>query len=591
MPTYYKYVEREADSYINWAEVGKSISDTAYEINRVREEKKDAIDTAMREDLNQLAEAPQGEDQNLNKWTLNYASDASNYLRTLNNLLKNGSISVKEYTTYRQNVVDGTDKAFNLSKEFQSVYADKLQRYKNGDSQPLEQWLMAQVEGFANFNKSRLLLDDFGNVNVGLMEEVEVDGKKVTKLKPGADNFATINTIRSQVQGKFDRFKSDEALDGLADRVGEEINIQIKALEGLPGKGIVSLSDFKGRPEYQDMLTKSVEAIIVNPYNTLSVLTSDIKSTSDGVPYTFTYDENQAKSDKKYILLRKNDKGLPEPQLTEEQNAIVRENLKKRLDLRLDKKEQLSQYVAPEKKETSRLTDADYARGDKKKEEQTIGSLFRDIYAGKGGKRSTAIQALKGYYSDYGIADVIETKDGIILRKIIDDEGGTKDIALNFRDKNNNLVNVEDYVKQGITNFGIKDVTIANKFRGEQFNPEPMNPDVEPAKKPYNQFVDDSGGTYNLNLFRTEQADTKAKLERILPEGYKVETTGSYGYNYVKITKDGKKVAEVQTNWGDNDKKAEAAFKTLDNALRLSMKSTTQPTTQPKTQKLNKKFN
>jgi hypothetical protein len=67
MPTYYKYVEREADSYINWAEIGKSISDTAYEINRVREEKKDAIDTAMREDLNQLAEAPQGEDQNLTK--------------------------------------------------------------------------------------------------------------------------------------------------------------------------------------------------------------------------------------------------------------------------------------------------------------------------------------------------------------------------------------------------------------------------------------------------------------------------------------------------------------------------------------------
>lgn len=571
MPTYYKYVEREADSYINWAEVGKSISDTAYEINRVREEKKDAIDTAMREDLNQLAEAPQGEDQNLNKWTLNYASDASNYLRTLNNLLKNGSISVKDYTTYRQNVVDGTDKAFNLSKEFQSIYADKLQRYKNGDSQPLERWLMAQVEGFANFNKSRLLLDDFGNVNVGIMEEVDVDGKKVTKLKPGADNFATINTIRSQVQGKFDRFKSDEALDGLADRVGEEINMQIKALEGLPGKGIVSLSDFKGRPEYQDMITKSVEAIIVNPYNALSVLTSDIKSTSDGVPYTFTYDENQAKSDKKYILLRKNDSGLPEPQLTDEQNAIVRENLKKRLDLRLDKKEQLSQYVAPERKETYRPTQYEYERGDKKKEEQNIGSLFRDIYAGTPGQRSTAIQALKGYYSDYGIADIIETKDGIILRKIIDDDGNTKDIALNFRDKQGNLVNVEDYVKQGITNFGIKDVTIANKFKGQKFNATPMNPDEEPAKSTYDKFAEYNSDIYNYNLLLSNQNDVAQKLESILPSGYTVEATGTLG-NYVKIKKGDKVITEVQTNWGRNTDKAKKVFAQLDNDLKLSMR-------------------
>ena len=409
MPTYYKYVEREADSYINWAEVGKSISDTAYEINRVREEKKDAIDAAMREDLNQLAEAPQGEDQNLNKWTLNYASDASNYLRTLNNLLKNGSISVKDYTTYRQNVVDGTDKAFNLSKEFQSVYADKLQRYKNGDSQPLERWLMAQVEGFANFNKSRLLLDDFGNVNVGIMEEVDVDGKKVTKLKPGADNFATINTIRSQVQGKFDRFKSDEALDGLADRVGEEINMQIKALEGLPGKGIVSLSDFKGRPEYQDMITKSVEAIIVNPYNALSVLTSDIKSTSDGVPYTFTYDENQAKSDKKYILLRKNDSGLPEPQLTDEQNAIVRENLKKRLDLRLDKKEQLNQYVPPQERNYRSPTQGELEERRGRQLDIQNANTLEKLYSGNNQEVEEAINYLKSFEE---VSDVRRTVDG-----------------------------------------------------------------------------------------------------------------------------------------------------------------------------------
>jgi len=255
-----------------------------------------------------------------------------------------------------------------------------------------------------------LLLDDFGNVNVGLMEEVEVDGKKVTKLKPGADNFATINTIRSQVQGKFDRFKSDEALDGLADRVGEEINMQIKALEGLPGKGIVSLSDFKGRPEYQDMITKSVEAIIVNPYNALSVLTSDIKSTSDGVPYTFTYDENQAKSDKKYILLRKNDKGLPEPQLTDEQNAIVRENLKKRLDLRLDKKEQLNQYVPPQERNYRSPTSGELEERRGRQIDIQNANTLEKLYSGNNLEVEEAINYLKAFEE---ISDVRRTVDGV----------------------------------------------------------------------------------------------------------------------------------------------------------------------------------
>ena len=46
MPLGYKYVERDADSQINWAEVGKSLSDVLLETKRVREEKKDVITTS-----------------------------------------------------------------------------------------------------------------------------------------------------------------------------------------------------------------------------------------------------------------------------------------------------------------------------------------------------------------------------------------------------------------------------------------------------------------------------------------------------------------------------------------------------------------
>ena len=59
--SYYKYAERDADSQINWAEVGKGLSDMLAETNRIRQEKKDALDKAQREALNYVAETPNGE--------------------------------------------------------------------------------------------------------------------------------------------------------------------------------------------------------------------------------------------------------------------------------------------------------------------------------------------------------------------------------------------------------------------------------------------------------------------------------------------------------------------------------------------------
>ena len=40
MATYYKYAERSADSQVNWAEVGKGISDMLADEVKIREEKR-----------------------------------------------------------------------------------------------------------------------------------------------------------------------------------------------------------------------------------------------------------------------------------------------------------------------------------------------------------------------------------------------------------------------------------------------------------------------------------------------------------------------------------------------------------------------
>jgi hypothetical protein len=125
--TYYNYAEREADSYVNWGEIGKNLTDMLQEQNKIREDKKAAIDKSSREFGETLANAPQGEQKQLNQWALEYAADAQEARLLQDRLLKSGSLKVRDYTVMRQNINDGTKQAFTLVKEYQDEYKTKME--------------------------------------------------------------------------------------------------------------------------------------------------------------------------------------------------------------------------------------------------------------------------------------------------------------------------------------------------------------------------------------------------------------------------------------------------------------------------------
>ena len=109
MASYYKFAERQADSFVNWAEIGKGITDMIQTESQIREDKKAAIDQATRENLKRVAEAPVGAHEGLNTWTLNYADSAREAILLQDRLLKSGGLKLKDYTVMRQNLNDGTD--------------------------------------------------------------------------------------------------------------------------------------------------------------------------------------------------------------------------------------------------------------------------------------------------------------------------------------------------------------------------------------------------------------------------------------------------------------------------------------------------
>ena len=310
--SYYKYAERDADSQINWAEVGKGISDVLAETNRVRQEKKDAIDAATRQFENDLANAPQGQNQDINNFTNKYAHNMMNQMRIDEQLLKSGQMPLEKYTLRRQNYVDGTNGLFELSKLYQEEHKKKMEGVLSGELQALNVFNMKMVEGYGDFTNSEAVIDSMGDgrVNIGLYETKIIDGKTVKVL---SKNIAPVNVIRGKILQNVPTFKVEEATTATVKGFGTRKDVLYKAATTVGAGSITELMgpDFLATnpdPVTQKIVKDMNQAIddqvgsyFANPYNLTSVLTQNLgKYGAD----SFTFDKDEAAKDPNKILVK-----------------------------------------------------------------------------------------------------------------------------------------------------------------------------------------------------------------------------------------------------------------------------------------------
>lgn len=397
MATYYKYAERSADSQINWAEVGKNMSDMLKEETRIREEKKAAIDAASREFGQTLANPPQGEHKGANQWALEYADNASKFMLMQDRLLKSGQMKLKDYTVARQNILDGTDQAFNLTKEYQANFAEKMERYKTDKSQDLEQWLMAQAEGYSDFNKSQLYINPTdGTLSVAMKEKQIIDGKEVYVMNKNPNQFASVSTLRNQIAGKYDKFNTNAVTDAFVNSLGEEVTSVIKQGASLTSGGLIlNVEDIRKRTDlsedgkqilykFADSENQFIQSTLVNPFDRLSVLTNSKKFAPNGMQYGFTYDEAEAKGNPAKILLRRDpSSGQPTPQFTAEQMKVSEDFLRTELRAKYNRKEELRPTPQAQLQERRAPTGGEIEEKNKRADAKIFGENLAIALTGK----------------------------------------------------------------------------------------------------------------------------------------------------------------------------------------------------------------
>jgi hypothetical protein len=460
--TYFKYAERNAQDQINWAEVGKNMSDMLLEEARIREEKKAAIDQASREFGEVLANAPTGDYDAGNTFALDYANSAQEIRLMQDRLLKSGQLSVKDYLIARQNVNSGTNQVFDLAQEYQNEYSVKMKRWQDGLSSGREVWEMEQAEGLANLRASGGYINPTNGV-VSIGKKVKNESTGVMELSQNPNDFVTVNELRGRLKQQYDRFNVGEATAASVERLGEqEQAITVIAGEGglnqiisdIDAKrGNYTLEDEAVVRTYLDWEKDTISSLMVNPNDMASVLTDYKVTNADGQEYEFTYDKAEWENDTsgKLIYIDRSKNAAGEVVLKSGQKETVEEALRVGIRAAIDEKRQIKGSNRPFKPDDKRDDDSN------KDSQANVMSNIAALYYGDDNEVANAISAIRGLNDE--IDSLRRTTTGIEIKM----KNGDIE-TFDFKDKDGNLKSQRGFVE------GIANKLIPDKLRITNFD-------------------------------------------------------------------------------------------------------------------------
>tara|TARA_R100000654_G_scaffold18298_3_gene38318 strand:+ start:3041 stop:4801 length:1761 start_codon:yes stop_codon:yes gene_type:complete len=215
MSTGFGYVRDSKPNIINWADIGKQMSDAISADQADRQARKDDINKKEAEYAKSLLDQPQGSYEEANRFISDFSQQASKQaLRDLQDL-KRGAISEQEYYQRRANLKSGTELMFTAAKKFNENYDAALKGIQNGDQSVLLADIKAKMEGYLNFAKSGAYINPYtASVNVSTLDE-----NGVVSAKSG-DFMTASELVKLSTEG-FKNFELDKTIKNISDSVGK----------------------------------------------------------------------------------------------------------------------------------------------------------------------------------------------------------------------------------------------------------------------------------------------------------------------------------------------------------------------------------
>lgn len=474
MATYYKYAERSAESQINWAEVGKNMSDMLKEETRIREEKKSAIDAASREYGQVLANSPQGEHEPARQAALKFADDASKYMLMQDKLLKSGQMNLKDYTISRQNLLDGTDNAFTALKDFQAVFAKKMERARTDKSALYEIRKMEQAEGFGNWRQTEFYINPTnGSVNVAKKTKKVIDGQEVYTMDDKPGEFASINYVKGLINGEWNKYDTNAVTDAFAEGLGQEMKaIQtefatlnktgtIKTIEDITSRKDIDPATKQIMYSFINSENQMIDAALANPFNRGSVLTDNNISASNGKLYDITSDPAKAKANPNLILeVIDPATGMGTLQFTPEQTKTSQDFMRNQARAKYTYKEELKIIPQIDRNEPRAISPTELDINEKRRAAKNVAQNLVYSLTGNANQSSSGTK----YLSASTGLPFNKTKEGYT---IVDEKGNTQ--VFKFKADGINLADPTKFTESLIgtisTKMGINEDEVLKQFK------------------------------------------------------------------------------------------------------------------------------
>lgn len=545
MATFYKYAERSAESQVNWAEIGKNMTDMLRDEVSLREQKKAAIDEATRKYAEQLSNAPQGEHVGAKEEALRFADQASQYMLQQERLLRSGLLKPKDYMVARQNLVDGTTRSFKAMKEFQAQYGELMERARTDKSSILEIQALEEIQGYGNFRQSGFFIDaPSGKVNVGLKEEQVIDGQKVMGLKDGSTRG--MEYIDGAIYTRIDKFRAMDALTPIADRLGTEIQATLDPATLTKLGSIKSIEDLRNRKDidpatgqilfdYYTSLRDSVGAVISSPFQKASLL-------ADTLGVQVTMDPNEAAKNPDLILkVVDPNTGRAEYQFSDKLEKKAEDWMTQQLLSMVTRKETIDQGGQVQLQERRPRTDAENSAAQAKKDAENFGRQLGTAL------KSTNIQerdnAIK--YLAQKSGRQVKIDGGIITVQDLDGQGSSE---FNLNDDPNKIS------RSLISAFGVdlpEDTILRfsdSTLSGNRTNTSGSVTGITSTPPPSTVKI-----VIPSDAFTQESTEAAAAIQESLPEGFTVEDLTPSEFdtgNQIKITAPNGKTRTINTQLG-----------------------------------------
>ena len=477
MPLGYKYVERDATDFVNWAEIGKNMSDMLQNENRIREEKKAAIDEDSRQIGLTLANAPQGQDDNARKAALILADNATQYKNMQLKLLKSGKLKLKDYLINTQNLKDTINQSFDALTEYQKVYGEKMDRYRTGVSSKMEVDDMATVEGYGDWAKSGFYINPTnGVVNIALKEKKMVNGKEVYTMSENPNQFASPNYIKGLLQGKKDKLDVQKISDDWASKMAPYIKSDAakSVAAGIFRQGqSFTLDDITKRKDFIQLSNGQkqeifdfynaenqwIDSSLSNPYARGSVLIDHLQFAPNGKMYRRTRDKADAAANEEAIY--------EQIDPSTQQGTLIFSDKQKELSNDFVRNMTRPKYKYEERVQTTgqlQLQEPREKKPDEEKPKEDAMSAWNQIFtAPTPEQKRIAVDNLLGTERmlDAGLKDLIVGDGEITL--VYSDEAKKEPRTIKFNKKDITLL---DWAKIGTEVHGVADIKKVLKKAG-----------------------------------------------------------------------------------------------------------------------------